>query len=439
VKEKLRQAVRKAPAGDLLTGTIGPSAFFDSQCTPATLDRIAPENSVVLWTPTVHAAILNQQATRKFGIRVKESPVLGGWFGKDMRSPRWDGVVHEYAWFRIFAVLPAELSGGEARLRNFLSREAQWGVTSLTLIDPKPGRRVAMLSDIDPAVRVRVVPAPLTDGSGRLKPEFAAVPSRLSDRVSVSGMKWWLDGSPFERSSALRAPYTDDPKTSGQINFAPAEIRSILEEAGQQNTQLLFHVVGDRTAEALLREMEATGGNAVWPARRLRIEHGDGLLPDLLPRVSAVGAIVVQNPTHLRGRNLFVQRFGRDRFALQSPFRSLLSANINLVLASDAAAGDPELNPYLNIMLACDYPGKPNESLTREEAVLAYTRTAAYAEHTETRKGTLEPGKLADLAVLSQNIFTVSEDLLPKTQSVLTVVNGRIVYTMSQNNRACCK
>jgi predicted amidohydrolase YtcJ len=429
VEQKLRQAVRKAPTGDLLTGTIGPSAFFDSQCTPATLDRIAPEDSVLLWTPTLHAAILNQQATRKFGIRVKEPPVLGGWFGKDMRSPRWDGVVHEYAWFRIFAMLPADISAGEARLRNFLSREAQWGVTSITLIEPKPGRRVAMLSDIDPAVRVRVVPAPFTDGNGRLKPESVAVPQRLSDRVSVSGLKWWLDGSPFERSSAMRAPYADDPKTSGQINFTPEEVRSILQEAGQQKSQLLLHAVGDRTAETLLREMEATGGEAVWPPRRLRIEHGDGLLPDLIPRVSAVGAIVVQNPTHLQGRELFVQRFGGDRVAIQSPFRSLLSAKIKLVLASDAAAGEPELNPYLNIMLACDYPGKPQESLRREEAVLAYTRTAAYAEQTEDRKGTLEPGKLADLAVLSQDIFRISEDLLPKTESVLTMVNGRIIYT----------
>jgi predicted amidohydrolase YtcJ len=241
VKEKLRQAVHKAQAGDLLTGTIGPSAFFDPQCIPATLDRIAPENSVVLWTATVHAAMLNQQATRKFGIHVNQPPVLGGWFGKDMRSPHWDGVVQEYAWFRIFATLPADVSMGEARLREFLTREAQWGVTSLTLIEPKPGRRVAMLSHIDPAVRVRVVPAPLTDGRGRLKPDFAAVPSPLSDRGSVSGIKWWLDGSPFERSCALQAPYADDTKTAGQINFRPKEVRSILEEAGQQNTQLLLH------------------------------------------------------------------------------------------------------------------------------------------------------------------------------------------------------
>ena len=428
VREQLLEIVRKAPPGRLLTGTIGPSAFFDSQCIPATLDRVAPQNSLVLWTPTLHAAILNQQAARDFRIRVNEPPVLGGWYGKDMRSPRWNGVVHEYAWFRIFAMLQADRAVGEARLRQFLNREARWGVTSITLIEPRPGRRVAMLSDIDPAVRVRVVPAPLTDVNNRLKPEYPAVPSWLSDRISVSGVKWWLDGSPFERSCALRAPYTDEPGTSGQTNFSPEEIRAMLEEARQQNTQLLLHTVGDRTVEALLRAMEATGGRAVWSALRLRIEHGDGLLPDLISRASALGAIVVQNPTHLLGRDIFLQRFGGNRSAVQSPFRSLVAARIQLSLASDAAAGEPELNPYLNIMLACDYPGKPNESLTREEAVLAYTRTAAYAELTEDRKGTLEPGKLADLAVLSQDVFKIPGDLLPKTESVLTMVNGKVVY-----------
>jgi predicted amidohydrolase YtcJ len=145
------------------------------------------------------------------------------------------------------------------------------GVTSLTLIEPKPERRVAMLYAANPAVRVRVVPAPLTDGGSRLKPVFAAVPSPISERVSASGTKWWLDWSPFERSCALRAQYADNSQASGHINFPPAEIRSILEEADHTNTQLLLHVVGDRTAETLLSEMEASGGRAVWRARRLRI------------------------------------------------------------------------------------------------------------------------------------------------------------------------
>jgi hypothetical protein len=79
-------------------------------------------------------------------------------------------------------------------------------------------------------------------------------------------------------------------------------------------------------------------------------------------------------------------------------------------------------------MIASTYPGKPKEALTREQAVIAYTLTSAYAEFAEKDKGSLEPGKLADLAVLSQDIFNIPADDLPKTESVLTMVDGKVVY-----------
>jgi hypothetical protein len=86
------------------------------------------------------------------------------------------------------------------------------------------------------------------------------------------------------------------------------------------------------------------------------------------------------------------------------------------------------MNPYLNIMFATTHPDRPSEAITREQAVIAYTATSAYAEFAEKDKGTLEPGKLADLAVLSQDIFTVPLQDLPKTESILTLVGGKVVY-----------
>jgi glycosyltransferase involved in cell wall biosynthesis len=100
-----------------------------------------------------------------------------------------------------------------------------------------------------------------------------------------------------------------------------------------------------------------------------------------------------------------------------------LGAGIPLALGSDGP-----MNPYLNIMLAAVDPGRPSQAITREQAVIAYTLTSAYAEFAEKEKGSLEPGKLADLAVLSQDIFTVSPPDLPKTASVLTLVGGKVIY-----------
>jgi predicted amidohydrolase YtcJ len=108
------------------------------------------------------------------------------------------------------------------------------------------------------------------------------------------------------------------------------------------------------------------------------------------------------------------------------PMQSLLAAGIPLVLSSDE---DGPSNPFLEIMLAIKHPNHPSEAISRAQAVIAYTLTAAYAEFAEEEKGSLAPGKLADLSVLSQDIFRVPSDDLPKTVSVMTMVGGKVIYT----------
>jgi hypothetical protein len=200
-------------------------------------------------------------------------------------------------------------------------------------------------------------------------------------------------------------------------------MEAMLGESLRSGDQLLVHLVGDRAVEDFLKAMTATGGPAVWSRRRVRIEHGDGLMPDLIPKAKELGVIVVQNPSHFTIGELLAKRYGPERAAHSQPFRSLMEAGIPLAIGSDGP-----LNRYLNIMLASNDPSRPHESLTREQAVTAYTQTSAYAEFAEKDKGRLEPGKLADLAVLSQDIFQVAPPLLPVTESVLTMVGGKIVY-----------
>ncbi len=217
----------------------------------------------------------------------------------------------------------------------------------------------------------------------------------------------------------------------------------MLRQSLRQNQQLILHVVGDRTIEQFLKAMMATGGPVVWSQRRVRFEHGEGLLPDLVGQTKELGVIVVQNPTHFTFGNLSIARYGKERASIDQPVGSLLKAGIPLAIGSDGSnkqtsaphlpademfPANPAMNPYLNIMLAANNPSRPEESITREQAVIAYTLTSAYAEFAEKDKGSLEPGKLADLAVLSQDIFEVPAAELPKTESVLTMVGGKIVY-----------
>ncbi|WP_109488913.1 amidohydrolase [Occallatibacter savannae] len=429
VLDTIRKAVAKSPDGTLLSGIIGQRAFFDPECTPAILDRIGGRDPIVLSMDSPHSGMLNEAASQRFHVDEQAPPPLAGFFGKDMKSAHWDGVVHESAWFRIREMLMGDVEGEPDRLRRVLDREARWGVTSITLLDVYPARRVQQLAAIDSPLRIRVVPfLEFQEKDRRREAEYPSVPAGLRDRVTVSGLKYLLDGTPEERSAATRVPYADDPSTSGQIDFSRHEIEAILREAKPRDVQLLLHVIGDRTTETLLDAMDATGGVEAWSQRRLRIEHGDGIMPDQIPRVKKLGIIVVENPTNFTLGGLMRERFGQKKAAVVQAFGSLLRAGIPLAIATDSSPETPVANPYLHIMYASAYPGKPKESISRDQAVIAFTRTAAYAEFAEKNKGTLEPGKLADLAVLSQDIFKIPTDDLPKTESLLTIVGGRVAF-----------
>lgn len=418
--EEVPRAIKAAVAGakpdEVITGVFGPSAFFSLDCSPVQLDAIAPANPVLLRTFTPHAAMMNRAMARYLGIDERTPPVMGGFFGKNMRSAHWDGVVHEYAAIELYARLidHAKEPGG---LSAMLEAATHWGITSIQLMSAPtdPEHLVSLLAITGSPIRVRVIPFVYTTTAGRQRPVYPRVPQNIADRVRVDGVKWLLDGTPIEHSAGMSQPYAEDPGWSGTINFPDSEIRAILQEARKAGTPLMVHAIGDRTTKTFLNLMEQTGGTAVWNDRRVRIEHGNGITPDLLAQVRDLGVLVVVNPMHA---------------SLGGPStRTLLDAAIPLAIGSDAEGPTPGMNPFLNIMrIAKSADDSAPAKLTRQEAITAYTRASAYAEFEEQEKGTLEVGKLADIAVLSQDILNCPLEDLPKTQSVLTIVGGKIVY-----------
>jgi len=131
----------------------------------------------------------------------------------------------------------------------------------------------------------------------------------------------------------------------------------------------------------------------------------------------------VQNPTHFTFPEIFLARYGKERVAWIQPMKSLLDAGIPVAIGSDGP-----MNPFLNIMAAATHPTNPGEALTREQAVSAYTTGAAFAEFKEKEKGRLVVGMLADLAVLSADVFTVPVEQIEGIRSVMTMFGGRIVH-----------
>jgi predicted amidohydrolase YtcJ len=321
------------------------------------------------------------------------------------------------------------LNGSDSALRQAYVDRAQeavkLGVTSIqnmaTSLDAAgTGRAIAGLSL---PIRVRVIRFPGSTPTGAGVSDWRQLKTAPGSPIVVSGTKWILDGTPIERLAALRAPYSDRPGWRGRLDFPPDTVRALLAEILAAKDQPLLHAVGDSAIALAFTTMTALAPDSVWRALRPRIEHGEGLAPDLFAAARQLGVIVVQNPTHLALGSVAPTRYGPERLVVLQPLKSLLANHIPLALGSDGP-----LDPGLNLMFAVTHPDHPAEAITMEQAVRAYTAGSAYAEFEERNKGRLVPGMLADLAVLSQDIFTVPPASLPGTTSKLTLVGGKPVW-----------
>ncbi|HEX4932103.1 MAG TPA: amidohydrolase family protein, partial [Gemmatimonadaceae bacterium] len=273
--------------------------------------------------------------------------------------------------------------------------------------------------------RHRVIRFPIPSGRTVISGDWrvAGADTALAAGMHVSGVKWVLDGTPVERLALMRQPYADRPGWHGRANFPFDTLRAILRDALVRHEQPMLHAVGDSTIALVIKAMRAEGADEAWRRLRPRLEHADALGRDQLADIKRLGIIVVQNPAHLAIPPVMQARWGTERLGRLDLMRSLLDSGVTLAIGSDGP-----LEPGLNIMLATLHPNVPSEALTREQAVIAYTRTAAFAAFAERERGTLSPGKLADLAVLSQDLLTVAPDKLPATMSVLTMLGGDIVH-----------
>ena len=443
IRAAIASAIPKAQAGTVIVGGIGESAYFDTALNRTLLDKWSPHSPVVLFTVSAHAAILNSAALTRFNIHDGDADPMGGRYERSSDG-RLTGVLREYAALSV----EHDIGGGGdgfvlKELESILSQAAKSGVTTIQDMsgDLTPEHCLALLSQIPSPIRIRIIRMPASTSRGRNVDEGVSVLHTHSGLVSVSGTKWMLDGTPLEGTFASRPAQAklfaeiNHPETSvdamsplegflatQQLTFPREQMTAMLDESLKGEDQLLVHVNGYPAAKSMLDAMEADGGIEVWGGRRVRFEHGHGLFADLTPRVKRLGVIVVQNPRQLAWQKHFTHDLG---FVQAQPLKTLLAAGIPVALGSDLAG---DVNPFLDIMLATTHPDSPTEAITREQAVIAYTLTSAYAEFAEKDKGSLEPGKLADLAVLSQDIFGVHTEELPKTQSVLTLVGGKAVY-----------
>jgi len=418
---QVAQGVAVAAPGEWILVIVGERLILDPAATRLALDPVAPDNPVLLLTWSSHSAVLNSRALAAAGIAPNASDPFGGSYGR-FPNGSLNGVVNEYALFRVFRAERATFSDAalRAQFEALSALAAQAGVTSVQemTIGLTRERSERVLGSAHLKIRLRSMCIPLS----RDESCESTLPS--TDRLTWSGIKWLLDGTPIERSAALREPYADFPG-NGHFNLAPSDLTAAVRRSlfgVPVRSQLLVHTVGDRALDNILGELGRAAPDAVWRLLRPRFEHGDLIHPEQIEQARRLGVIVVQNPTHLALD--FSPALGADRAAAAQPLRTLLDEGVQLAFGSDA--GLP--NPFVDLFFAVIHPFHPAEALTMEQAVTAYTRGSATAEFQEWQKGSIKPGYLADLAVLSQDIFTIPPPAVPGTTSLLTLVGGEVTW-----------
>jgi len=426
IAEAIRLQVAGSPEGRLIQGDFAQKAWQNPQFTRAWLDSLAPTHPVRLTAFTGHGAVINSRAMTLIGIDEAVKDPEGGHYGRDAAG-RLDGRLEEYADYlagRRLA-MTADAADAVASFRRFAAQARAYGITSVQLMEDALPIDVAAkdLIEADLPMRIKVYRFPIRGAGGETMDSKPPLPPQPTPLIDTRGMKWIIDGTPIERLAFLRAPYADAPGERGRLNFSTERIAQFVGWAYGTEDPLAVHAVGDAAIDAYVTAVEKAGRAEVWRQKRPRIEHGDMMTPDLIARVKAMGMVVVQNPIHFTLVDAFVPRLGPDRMAAMQPMKSLLAAGIPLALG-----GDGPINPFLNIMLATTHPSNPKEALTREQAVTAYTAGSAFAEFTEKDKGRLVVGQLADLAILSADLFTVAVPELPNIRSEMTLLGGRVIH-----------
>jgi predicted amidohydrolase YtcJ len=367
----------ETPADLWLGGMVSAKTFDDPELTVAALDKAAQGRRVLLFSRDGHAAIINGAALSTLRMNDSHDPA-GGWWGHDA-SGRSTGKAYEYAAYNLKRRLAEETSDDEvvAGVNTLGASAARLGVTTIQVTPCLPRthfEKIARRASVP--VRLRIIPMPGTSSAGRNTDEIRDMgkPAGAHAMMYDNGVAWMLS-------------------TQGdKINFSNDEIASILKECAAANQQVVFDINGDRATAALLDALKTADSKD----RHVRI---DGSIPaPLIASAHDLGVVVVTSPTNAAAKDL-------------------LKGGVPLAFASSRST----LSPYTDLRLAT------SAGLTREEAVQAYTRGAAFAEGAENDKGVLAPGKVADLAVLSQDIFAASSSL-PETVSLLTIVGGKVVH-----------
>jgi predicted amidohydrolase YtcJ len=437
--ERIKNQAAKLPKGRWIRGGDWDHERWGGELpTREWIDKFTADNPVFVTRLDGHMGLANSAALKLAGLGKETPSPSGGTIVKDPLSGEPTGVLKDDAMSLVYKVIPDETDAEyEEALQASLNYAASVGVTSVQ--DITSWRDYEIYKRFKDANRLTVrVYARTPMSQWQRQAEIVRQQGAGDHWLKLGGLKAFMDGSLGSTTALFFEPFTDAPNNRGlmlEANTPEGKLKETMKQADKAGLQCSIHAIGDRANHLLLDYFAAIEQENGKRDRRFRIEHAQHLLPDDLARFAKLGVIPSMQPYHAADDGRWAEkRIGKERIKTTYAFRSLLDAGAVLTFGSDWFVAP--LSPLLGIHAAVTrqtIDGKnpqgwvPKQKITVEEAIRAYTSSCAYAEFGENHKGTLEVGKLADLVVLSQDLFKINPTDIEKTKVLYTIVGGRVV------------
>ena len=470
MQQRIRIYAAKAKPGSWLQGggwdhTLWPGAKLPTR---EDIDQVTAGHPCILSRVDGHMALANSAALAAANITADTPDPGGAKIDRDA-SGNPTGILRETAATNlVFSKIPSLGPEERTKALNLAINDAlAHGVTSVQ--DNSEWEDFLALEELEDAHKLHLRFAewmPFDKPLTILKERRASHPSD-DPLLHLSMLKGFMDGSLGSRTAAMDEPYSDDPNNSGLPRYQQDKLTQLASERAAAGFQLGFHAIGDRANDMALNAFGAADQVATLPppptnpnnadahivttpspsdptpaALRFRVEHAQVLLPDDFARFSSEGVIASMQPSHLlTDMKWATDRLGTERAKYAYAWKSFLDHNVTLAFGTDYPV--ESINPFRGLYAAITRQNEagtqtfqPQEKISLNEAIYAYTQASAFAEFREHQKGRLEPSYLADLIVLDRDITTATPQQLLHTKPLRTIVNGETVYTSTANRSA---
>jgi predicted amidohydrolase YtcJ len=438
---RIAERAKSAPKGEWIMG----GDWDETKWTPASLpthemiDAVTPNNPVAVSRYDGHMVLANAIALQLAGITAKISDPPGGSIVRDGKGNP-TGALKDAAMDALFKVIPP-LSHDQRMhaVKRALAHAASLGVTSVQDMNPEFAD-IAVYSELveKGELTTRIYAAPLITQVDDLT-KIGIRHAFGTPYLRIGAVKGYADGSLGSATAYFFAPFVDQLQNHGLLSdeMHPVSLmRDRMMRADSSGLQLCTHAIGDQGISIIL-DIYAEIEKAHGPAdRRWRIEHAQHMAAKDFDRFDSLHVIASMQPYHAIDDGRWAEgRIGRDRASRTYAFRTFLDHGVRLAFGTDWSVAP--LNPMLGVYAAvtrATLDGKnpdgwfPEQKLTVAETVSAYTLGSAYAEFQDQEKGSIRIGKLADMVILSDDIFSIQPEKIKEVKALRTFVGGKLVW-----------